>query len=210
MPRAARAYRLVQVFVYTPGQTPGASSLIGSVGREELESLRLKVLDRSTGRRSRLHGPAHWRRVAVAGGRLLQESREADALVVFLFALFHDSMRRSDGTDRGHGPRAAGLARELLGNRSPVTDAQLEMLVLACERHDAGEVSTDPTVGTCWDADRLNLWRVGVTPNPGLLSTAAAKSPEMIAWARGLQGTDLAWRDAMDAFAPRVRAGPEN
>ena len=45
-----------------------------------------------------------------------------------------------------------------------------------CPRH---RHSADPTIGACWDADRLNLWRVGVAPARGMLSTAAARSAEV-------------------------------
>lgn len=33
----------------------------------------------------------------------------------------------------------------------------------------------NPTIGVCWDADRLDLTRVGMTPKPKLLSTQAAR-----------------------------------
>jgi uncharacterized protein len=32
------------------------------------------------------------------------------------------------------------------------------------------------TVQACWDADRLDLWRVGVTPDPLRLATQIARS----------------------------------
>jgi hypothetical protein len=35
-------------------------------------------------------------------------------------------------------------------------------------------VSADGTIGTCWDADRLDLPRVGIWPSAALLSTDAA------------------------------------
>ena len=39
------------------------------------------------------------------------------------------------------------------------------------------------TVQTCWDADRLDLGRVGIKPDARYLCTAEAANPEMIAWA---------------------------
>ena len=53
-----------------------------------------------------IHGPAHWARVRENGLRLATETG-ADRTVVELFALLHDSQRRSDGRDPGHGRRAA-------------------------------------------------------------------------------------------------------
>ena len=146
---------------------------------------------------SRLHGPAHWRRVAVAGARLVGLTPGADPLVVLLFALFHDSMRRHDGSDRGHGSRASRLACKLLEDGDLVSAEQLETLLHAIEGHDAGEASEDPTIGACWDADRLNLWRVGIEPDPALLSTAAARSPGLIEWGRELQGQRYSWEDVL-------------
>ncbi len=100
-----------------------------------------------------------------------------DTHVVFLFALLHDTMRLNDARDPEHGPRAAAFAvalheEGLLG----VTDGQLDLLHHACFEHADGKVSSDPTVGVCWDADRLDLPRVGITPVPELLSTAVARN----------------------------------
>ncbi len=158
------------------------------------------VLARSSTKGSPLHGPEHWKRVAVAGARLSEETPGADPLVVFLFAVVHDSQRLWDSYDAWHGWRAGRLARELLGGGSLVTAAQLDLLVFACERHDEGEVSANPTVGVCWDADRLNLWRVGKTPKTSLLSTRAARAPERIEWARGLEGAPFEWASLYTGF----------
>jgi hypothetical protein len=57
-----------------------------------------------------------------------------------------------------------------------------------CPRH---RHSADPTIGACWDADRLNLWRVGVAPARRLLSTAAARSAEVYEWSRGVNAGDV-------------------
>jgi hypothetical protein len=49
-----------------------------------------------------------------------------------------------------------------------------------------GGVDTDPTVQTCWDADRLDLGRVGIKPHPDFLSPFAAKLIEpAYRWSRG-------------------------
>ena len=76
----------------------------------------------------------------------------------------------------------------------------MELLGFACEEHTNGGVDLDPTVGVCWDADRLNLWRVGVTPDPRWLSTEAARSGERIAWARDLQVEHFAWEELYRDF----------
>lgn len=161
------------------------------------------ILERSTGKDSSIHGESHWQRVAAAGLTLLPETPGADPALVFLFALFHDSMRLNDNYDPLHGPRGAALARELRGETFELEDAEMGLLAFACEEHTNGGVGSDPTVGVCWDADRLNLWRVGIRPNPQFLSTEAARSEERIAWARDLQQEHFAWKDLNRAFGLR-------
>lgn len=138
----------------------------------------------------------------MAGLELCRQETRADRTVVFLFALFHDSMRLSDGGDPAHGARGARLAVALRGeDLFSASDGQMRLLVFACRWHDAGGVSDDPTVGLCWDADRLNLWRVGLRPAPALLSTRAARSTRRIEWARGLQRTrPPGWRAIAAGF----------
>jgi hypothetical protein len=55
-------------------------------------------------------------------------------------------------------------------------------------------VSDDPTIGACWDADRLNLWRLGRRPDDRLLSTDTARDPATIRWARELRD-NASWDD---------------
>jgi uncharacterized protein len=161
------------------------------------------VLARSTGKNSSIHGESHWQRVAAAALALLPDAPEADPALVFLFALFHDSMRLNDGNDPMHGSRRAALARELRGGEFDLEDAEMDLLAFACEEHTNGGVGPDPTVGVCWDADRLNLWGVGIKPDPRFLSTQAARSEERIAWARDLQQEHFAWKDLNRAFGLR-------
>lgn len=46
-----------------------------------------------------------------------------------------------------------------------------------------GHTDADITVQTCWDADRLDLGRVGINPAPEKLCTIAARDPEIMEWA---------------------------
>jgi uncharacterized protein len=52
---------------------------------------------------------------------------------------------------------------------------RLDLLCDAMIRHDRGHVSGDPTTGTCWDADRLDLPRVGIRPATRYMSTVEGK-----------------------------------
>lgn len=127
-----------------------------------------------------IHGPAHWARVASHGAFLAARTPGCDPTVARLFALFHDCRRENDHRDDGHGRRGAELARDLRGRLFNLDDARLALLVAACDGHTDGRVSDDPTVGACWDSDRLDLGRCGMTPAARLMSTAAARDPETI------------------------------
>ena len=60
-------------------------------------------------------------------------------------------------------------------------DDDFELLFEACRLHTDGLIDGDITLQTCWDADRLDLGRVGITPEPDLLCTDAAR--ELLDWA---------------------------
>lgn len=120
------------------------------------------------------HGISHWTRVESIGLALAAETG-ANARVVSLFALFHDACRIDEYEDPRHGARGARLAERLHGVLFEATDVEMTLLVDACVRHSDGHIEADVTVQTCWDADRLDLPRVGIRPLPQFLCTAAAR-----------------------------------
>jgi uncharacterized protein len=129
-----------------------------------------------------IHGAPHWARVKENGLRL-SESTGANVKVVEAFAFLHDSQRLNDGPDRHHGRRAAALARGLPNSLLDLTETEMDLLAAACEGHSDGVLTADITVCTCWDADRLDLGRVGIVPDPARLCTEAARDPAIIRWA---------------------------
>ncbi|MFM7373822.1 MAG: hypothetical protein ACKO39_01545, partial [Chthoniobacterales bacterium] len=50
-----------------------------------------------------------------------------------------------------------------------------------CRTHTDGLTEADPTIQACWDADRLDLGRVGITPHASRLCTDAARN--LMYWA---------------------------
>jgi uncharacterized protein len=57
------------------------------------------------------------------------------------------------------------------------------LLVTACEIHNGAVPQTDQTLAVCLDADRLDLGRVGITPDPTQLSTSTARDiANRLAW----------------------------
>ena len=129
---------------------------------------------------SPLHGVDHWRQVGRNGEQLAADTQGADLQIVRVFAAFHDSQRRNEGPDLEHGTRAAEVVRSLGLDLSP---ERMETLCAALVDHDRGRVSDDPTIGVCWDADRLELARVGFRVRLDLLSTEAGRG---LARSRGI------------------------
>jgi uncharacterized protein len=121
-----------------------------------------------------LHGPRHWRAVHYNGMSLCNETG-ADVFVVRLFAVLHDSQRFNEVSDPHHGDRAASWAKTLRGELFELDDERFGRLRYALIWHDKGLTSDDPTIGTCWDADRLDLPRVGIPPIARFMSTDAGK-----------------------------------
>ncbi len=136
------------------------------------------------------HGIAHWARVRVNGLKL-SRSTGANPHVVELFAFFHDAARSNESVDDGHGMRGAKLASDLRGRFFEASDLEMDLLIEACNGHSDGGIDGDITVRTCWDADRLDLARVGIRPAAQYLCTDAARQPEFL-W----QAIDrsLTWR----------------
>ena len=129
-----------------------------------------------------IHGTAHWARVRDNGLRLAEQTG-ANTKVVELFAYLHDSKRLNDGHDPQHGARAARFAASIRISLLDLSDSDFELLRFACEFHTDGLTEADVTVQTCWDADRLDLGRIGVRPDPRRLCTSAAREPDTIEWA---------------------------
>jgi uncharacterized protein len=130
------------------------------------------------------HGIAHWARVLENGLRLGEET-SAHIEVVQLFAILHDCQRVNEGGDPNHGPRAAAYAMELRGLLFDLPHDEFRLLHRACAGHTHERTHPDITIQTCWDADRLDLGRVGITPHPSRLCTDSAKRSEIIQWADG-------------------------
>jgi uncharacterized protein len=124
--------------------------------------------------RQSIHGSDHWQRVE-RNGLQISEQSGADVLIVRLFAVLHDSQRRNESHDPQHGARAAAWARQLNGTELHLPPENLEILCEAMIWHDKGRTSSHPTIGTCWDADRLDLPRVGIIPATRFMSTGYGK-----------------------------------
>lgn len=140
------------------------------------------------------HGVVHWARVLESGLRVA-EAVGADREVVSLFALFHDSKRVNEHRDHGHGQRGGEFARTLRGTLVHLDDDRFELLYEACRLHTDGLTDGNPTLQACWDADRLDLGRVGIRPRRSRLCTDAARG--MVDWAHERAVNGYVPRDVM-------------
>ena len=85
------------------------------------------------------------------------------------------------GSDPLHGARAERRLPGLIPWLPDLLHEELELLEAACLGHTGGRSRSDVTVLTCWDADRLDLRRVGITPDPRHLCAPAARRRDIVA-----------------------------
>lgn len=117
------------------------------------------------------HGITHWQHVEAFGLLLAREVPEADTDVIRWFAFLHDC-RRGTFSDIEHGVLASRyistIRRTFL---SGLSDEQVRTLKLACRYHTIRRRTGNPTADICLDADRLDLPRVSITPDPRKMAT---------------------------------------
>jgi uncharacterized protein len=121
-----------------------------------------------------IHGPRHWKQVE-KNGLMLAKETGANETIVTLFSIFHDSRRENNHIDDGHGTRGAELAKSMKGIYFDLPDDSFEILLDACINHTDGQPTSNITIATCWDADRLDLPRVGIIPDPDRMGTAPGR-----------------------------------
>lgn len=116
------------------------------------------------------HGLDHWQRVCRVGHHLAVHEG-GDPVVIELFAALHDSQRENEWDDPRHGIRAAHFILAHSEHFEVLGPDRLALLIKACRGHNQAGLSDNPTIACCWDADRLDLSRVGIQPDPRYLST---------------------------------------
>ncbi len=128
-----------------------------------------------------IHGIRHWARVLSNGLRIAERESGVRTDVVRLFSLLHDHVRVNEGIDPEHGLRACHAAHHLRGKFFDIDNRGFALLCDAMTYHSDGMTQGDITVQACWDADRLDLGRVGTMPLARYLCTKTAKDPAFIA-----------------------------
>ncbi len=122
------------------------------------------------------HGLPHWERVERNGIMLSMKDGEiredVNLKVVRIFAYLHDKCRYDNGYDIEHGLRSAALVLRLRDTLlKELTDEEITLLETACRYHTTKHRTGIPTVDICFDADRLDLGRVWITPDPRKMAT---------------------------------------
>ena len=136
----------------------------------DVEALRCFSVSRWPEEMGRTHGVEHWDRVARFGQLLYQEGADLD--VILAFAYLHDSERMNNGHDIYHGIRASRLIDTIRHTKlQDMTDEQIATLKKACELHTITHRTGDLTIDICFDADRMDLPRVGIMPLPQRMAT---------------------------------------
>ena len=141
----------------------------------EFRNVLLFVLQERSFPDSVCHGLKHWNNVYL-NARFLAEKEGVNPLIPSLFAICHDFQRLSDGADLQHGPRAATrIKAEGGGIFSFLSEEELGDLVYACQTHTGGRKAPKQRIALCWDADRLDIGRVGIVPQTRFFHSQTAR-----------------------------------
>tara|TARA_B100000749_G_scaffold279467_1_gene272292 strand:+ start:3328 stop:3921 length:594 start_codon:yes stop_codon:yes gene_type:complete len=108
------------------------------------------------------HAMLHWGRV-IENGFWLAEKNGANKNVIIAFGIFHDCRRENEFDDPEHGPRGGEFLHSF-ADKINMTKGELSKAVEACKGHTHILHTDDIDIATCWDADRLDLMRVGIFP----------------------------------------------
>ena len=108
--------------------------------------------------------------------------------------------RRPALARRRRGRPEIAPAEELHGRYFLLAPERFALLIEACAGHTDARFNDDSTVGACFDSDRLNLWRVGKTPDAKYLSTDAALDDDLQHWSKSLHGHARDWEVLLQAY----------
>lgn len=156
--------------------------------------------------RSEEHGDPHWRSVAAIGAVIAKRNGGSVPMAI-LFGALHDRYRENEFHDPDHGLRAAEAASRLgisraLGEAGTVFEHALR-------EHDTGKTTSDPIVGSCWDADRLTLVRFGATIDQRFISVLTPSGlADFMPSAKMIIDAPPSWGRLRDIFERTIHAEP--
>ena len=120
--------------------------------------------------RLKVYGLDHFERVAQNGEKLYIPG--ANPYVIAAFAYLHDVERNDSKSDPGHGERTAKLIDRIRSAcLADFSDVEIQLLKDACRLHETTRQTGNRTIDVCLDADRLDLPRFGIYPDPQTMAT---------------------------------------
>lgn len=141
---------------------------------------------------SHIHGERHWSHVNHLGMKLadLMKLNPIQKRCVEVFSWTHDLARKDDNGGNEHAIEGARyFAREVVTLFPDIDEIQIEIIAAAIKYHSDGLCSEEAhhmgffehinvhkedvirIIGCCWDADRLDLIRLGIPPREKYMST---------------------------------------
>ena len=97
------------------------------------------------------------------------------------------------------------------GSTAELSGQEFKHLYEAIRLHSDGHTEAEPALRACWDADWLDLSRVGITPEPRHLCTVHGRQGERLRVAvrmgRGVHSGSRAYRDVAGADTWKPRGG---
>lgn len=95
---------------------------------------------------------------------------------IVLGCLLHDIGRGREISGQTHGDAGEAIAKGVLKEYFIKHNIDIDKIAYAVKNHDKGKTTTDRTIGSIWDADRLSLYRFnGRDIRKDLLSTDSAQ-----------------------------------
>ena len=156
---------------------------------------------------SKIHGVDHWARVCRFGEYLADRINLPPQYseCVTVFAWTHDLARYDDDGGREHAIAGAKYLDKVIPTVFPLlSGSQISIIRTAIYYHSHGYAADEgqyagwfddlegkkgtilDTMACCWDADRLDLLRIGIEPDPYRMSTPYWE--ELLPLARRLNG----------------------
>lgn len=136
-----------------------------------------RIMDEFSLKNSDVHGVNHWSRVYYYG-HLLSKNHSIDLEIIAYFSIFHDSKRICEHEDPEHGYNGAEFFKKL-ESIIHLKPENKEIIYEACSKHNYQEQTNIKEIGVCFDADRLDLWRVDIQPYNRYLHFDESKSDLM-------------------------------
>lgn len=132
-----------------------------------------KIIFNSYTLKQGIHGIDHVKRVVENAKIIAKKECPNNYDDIVIGAYLHDIGRIDDNGGNEHAFRGFEISKQLLAKYWPHLNHK--KILTAIKEHADSLITDDPLIGSIWDADRLDLTRLGIKINLELLSTQTAK-----------------------------------